>query len=127
MRRIIGFALVAVVLILIGIGNFSEVSTRYACSGMLGSDAQQRRVEAFLKINEYRWWVGLWSDSDGDLTLEIPGELVEHVRLRKFDVLDRFQLLTFARELGGEFSILSGRLYVETLAGTFRGECSKMP
>lgn len=124
MKRTAGLFLVVTVLALIGIANFSEVSTRYECAGTLDSQQVSKEVTAFARVSEYRWWVGFWSDSDGDLTLEMPGLWIEYIpSLRSLGSLDRFQLLTVERRLQGDFSTLSGRLFVETSIGVFAGTC----
>ncbi len=125
MKRVAGVAAFAAVMALIGIGNFSEVASRYRCSGTFASDTHPTDSTIFLKMVEYRWWVGLWSDSDGHIWLEAPGRSVEYFpRLQEIDSLDQFRIMSNQMQLQGDFSTLSGRLYLETSLGTFGGTCT---
>ena len=46
--------------------NYSAVEKNFTCEGKLGDQPDI----AYVVLSEYRWWVRLWSDSDGDLKLQ---------------------------------------------------------
>jgi len=73
---ILGVAVLAVVLVFVFVVNFSAAESRFECAGGFTNDKSKRAVTAFIKLHEYRWWVGLWSDSQGALWLEIPNETI---------------------------------------------------
>ena len=122
---------IAVVLILLVMGylflvNFSAVESRLACAGTMTSNNEKSASEVFLKLQKYRWWVGLWSDSQGSAWLEIPNKAVHyysHVRL----VGDQLQIFETPGSIKGTFSTLSLALNLLTPLGTFEGTCSESP
>ena len=63
------------ILMLIVISGFlivpKSVTTVYECLGELTDDDRHReRASMFMKHTRYRWWVHLWSDSDGNVKTE---------------------------------------------------------
>ena len=66
------------VLLFLFVVNFSTVESRYECAGELSTAKVKRAATAYLRLQEYRWWVGLWSDSDAALWVEVPNETVEY-------------------------------------------------
>lgn len=103
--------------------NFSEADTRYECPGTITSEGAVREKIVFLEIREYRWWVGLWSDSHGSMHLEIPNELV-----RYFAHLTRTGHQLQVRhgpngQLQGNFSSLSHTLALASGIGFIDAKC----
>jgi len=87
------------------------------------SDATGDRLS---ETGEDRWRVGLWSDSAGDVTLEVPNEWVEYYGHTQ-EVGDQMQLLDNSRRLKGNFSALSNSLAVDIPAtGFFDGTCKRL-
>ena len=79
-------------------------------------------MTVFLKIAEYRWWIGLWSDSNGSVWIEVPTEWVDYAPR----VADRGELIQFyglRNEAKGQYSKLSQLLSYERPNGVFEGTC----
>lgn len=119
---IVPLAVVAVVMLM-----FSSRSTRYRCVGTPLSDGSHT---LFMELEEYRWWVGLWSDSDGMLRYEIPTRFTDHYGLLDesgdmIRIYDR-PLEGETKELAGTFSKMSESLSVATPWGRFEGECIRV-
>ena len=126
----IGF-LVAAVVVLGGVAaKFSAVEVRYQCQAEVYR-AQSEPTVASVKFRmaEYRWWMRLWSGSDGSLWIESPQEIVQrYPSLRvKEEYLGRhwYILNSVGKEHGG-FSTSDGMLGIETSAGLFAGQCLKV-
>jgi hypothetical protein len=127
-KRVFGIAggiLGAGLLLFLFIVNFSAVESRYECAGELTTADAKRKATAFLHLEEYRWWVGLWSDSDAALWVEVPNETVEYFSyiVRAGDQMQIFENPTV---LEGTFSTLSRRFALKTHAGFFDGSCKRM-
>lgn len=107
---------------------FSSTETRYECSGALTEKGTRSPpTTVYLKIAEYRWWVGLWSRSDGEVWLEIPHKLTEYYGnvSRSGDNL----LINAPSEkqgIGGIYSKLSSSLSLQTPIGVFEGRCKRI-
>ncbi|MBN8239965.1 hypothetical protein JF541_12445 [Marinobacter hydrocarbonoclasticus] len=115
-------ALVAVLLLVVVI-NFSAVEERYRCEGSFANPLNGQISPIYLKIHDYRWWVGLWSDSDAAVWLEVPNEITEYYGQVK-EVGDKLQLYGHNSEFQGSFSNLSKALQVELPRfGRFSGAC----
>lgn len=79
----------------------------------------------FLKLTEYRWWVKLWSDSDGMIWVEIPGkDFISSTNLDK----DSNQIRIFSgdKQLMGIFSPLSNFLSIKTFDDFYDGQCKEI-
>jgi len=73
-----------------------------------------------VKVEQYRWWVGLWGKSDGALWIEIPNENIEYFG----DIVkvgDQLQIYDYQKNLKGYFSTLSNTLSVLLGEKTFDG------
>ncbi len=55
--------------------NYSADESNYEYNGIWSDSMTSIPPVVFLKIAKYRWWVGLWSDSDGAIWIEIPVEV----------------------------------------------------
>jgi hypothetical protein len=121
---IVGVAALAVVLLFGFVVKFSAAESRFECAGSFANDKTKRTVPAFIKLHEYRWWVGLWSDSQGALWLEIPNETVEYFG----DVTrtgDQLQIREKGKLVGG-FSTLSKTLALNLSRGFYDGNCKRI-
>lgn len=122
-----GLALAAVLLFAFAI-TFSSVESRFECNGTLSSKNASSPATIYIKFAQYRWWVGLWSASDGALWVEVPKRTTDYFgNITK--VADQFQISRSPEELKGlwgYFSTLSGALVLETSAGNFDGRCRKL-
>ena len=74
MLRAILSVVVLIVIAITVVIKFSSIERRYECKGVIGKIP----ITIYIKIEEYRWWVNLWSDSYGNLTLEIPNTAYEY-------------------------------------------------
>ena len=123
-RLIIPAFLVLIVAALVVI-NFSGVKTVLVCEGEITRAEQSRPGKLHASLNLYRWWVGLWSDSDGDFMIELDGG-----ELRYFDLLNNGPTIVEIRigQLGkseyGSYSKLSKTLRLNTGFGFFDGKCT---
>lgn len=106
---------------------FSSVETRYECAGTLSAKEVTSKAKIFVKIERYRWWVKLWSSSDGALWVEVPNKIFDYYSSLTA-VGDQLQISRTQEELKGlwgYYSSLSNTLVLETSVGTFNGQCSK--
>jgi len=76
--KIVAALVGAVLALYLFVVNFSAVESKWACQGTFTEPEGEKKGEAFIRLNDYRFWVGLWSDSDGDLWVEVPGRTVEY-------------------------------------------------
>ena len=135
--RTVLIAAIAVVLLIVGaylIGaNFSGVAKEYVCEGETRwTDEPPQREPGRLRVEDYRWWVGLWSDSHGNAVFE--SKKIAHfvsLNLKKsgqgnfslYMGLDPNQEFWFRRSTG-ELGIR--RFAGDSAAGyTFVGECKE--
>lgn len=73
------------------VANFSSVKTYLECKGNYSSNGQITQTKLFVSIDEYRWWVGLWSNSDGNMRVEI--EEIDFLYYSYLDDIDSFPRL----------------------------------
>lgn len=122
----IAAALVSFVLALyLLVVNFSAVESKYACTGTLTGVPIPENSQVFVRLKDYRFWVGLWSKSDGDFWIEVPSLSVGYFsHLNKAG--DTYGVFEAAEgRFAGNFSKLSGKLdlkITEKLA--FEGTCT---
>lgn len=124
--KYIGFALGGLLVLFLFVANFSATKTNLQCTGEISYEGNTRPLTVYMKLTEYRPWVGLWSDPDSSINLEISNEWVEyygHVE----EVGDQLQIYeTYpAKALKGNFSKLSKILAIdlESPFGFFDGNC----
>lgn len=103
---------------------FHAVETRFRCSGEFSSDGNPQKATLYVKLNEYRWWVALWGDSVGDITLEVQNKpLVDlFVSIKKNG--DLLTIYDYEKRPQGYFSTLSKTLAVTTDRWSFDGTCN---
>jgi hypothetical protein len=124
MAKYMAFLVVGLVLLFLFVANFSAKESKFECKGELVKDGASNASTIFIKLTEYRPWVGLWGNSTGSLHLEIPNEWVEY-----YDHLEVVgnQLHIFetypTKTVKGSLSNLSQALLIETALGTFKGTC----
>lgn len=101
--------------------NFSGTESKFKCNGEALINGKSQKSSVFIKLHEYRWWVGLWNDSDGSIWLEAP-----KVTLAYFDNLNDSgnQIQIYERDnLRGYFSKLSNTLEIHDPDISFTGTC----
>jgi hypothetical protein len=96
---------VALFALLVVVSNFSAVESRFECSGEMqhSPSSTSSPVKVYFRLQEYRWSVGFWSDSDGSLWLEVPKRgpmYFEHV----YDSGEQLMISTSDKAYGGTFS-----------------------
>ena len=123
--KFIGYFILALVLLLSIVVGYSSVESRFECSGEMTFDSISKPSTIHIKLNEYRWWVNLWSESDGDFYLEIPNVLVKFYD-RVIDLDPQIQILGHQKEIKGNFSKLSKTLILDTSVGFFDGTCNRL-
>jgi len=109
--KILGAIGIAVALLFIFLANFSVVESRFQCPGELSSTDGSHPVTVYMKLDEYRWWVGLWSESDAAIHIEIPNTYIDFFNYVK-KVGDQYQIFDSAKKLKGNFSTLSKALAI---------------
>ncbi len=121
--KILGGLLALAVLLFLFVANFSAVESRFECSGKTTSKGGEQPATIFLKLETYRWWTGLWSDSSGSAWVELPNQTVSYFG----HISEAGDLLHFSdspNKFSGNFSTLSGAVGVDLGAfGVFDGTC----
>jgi len=112
LMKILGAIGVAVLLLFVIVAKFSTVESRFQCPGEISSTDGIRPVTVYLKLEEYRWWVGLWSESDAAVHIEIPNTYIDYFGNVK-KVGDQYQIFDSAKSLKGNFSTLSKTLAIQ--------------
>jgi hypothetical protein len=129
LMKILGAIGVTVLLLLVFVAKFSTVESRFQCPGEISSTDGVRRVSIYLKLEEYRWWVGLWSESDAAVHIEIPNTYIDYFGNVK-KVGDQYQIFDSAKSLKGNFSTLSKTLAIQLplrqKTDFFDGTCKKI-
>jgi hypothetical protein len=118
---IIFFLIIGLFLVLI---NFSSRDSRFKCTGNITVENKSPKAASiYIKLEKYRWWVGLWSDSDGSLWLEVPNSWSDYYN-RIVDSGENLIIYdTYEKKLKGNFSMLSKTIAIETTVGYFVGTC----
>ena len=120
--RYVGFLVVLIISGFVFIANLSVASYRYECVGEVVNRQSTSPVTVFIKVERYRWWVGLWGDSDGSLYVEVPNGFVRYFGdLRELG--EQTQIFDFDGRLQGNFSSLSRILALDLPNGMFDGRC----
>jgi len=126
--KILGAIGVTVLLVFVFVANFSAVETHFQCPGQISSTDGSRPVTVYLKLEEYRWWVSLWSESGAAMHIEIPNSYVEYFGDVK-KVGDQYQIFDSTQKIKGNFSTLSKALAInlplKLQTDFFDGTCKK--
>jgi hypothetical protein len=124
--KILGGLLAFTLLLFLLVANFSVVESRFECNGKITADGAEQPATVFVKLEKYRWWVGLWSDSSGSAWVEIPNQTISyfgHVT-EAGDQLQLWDSFGSPSNISGIFSTLSRTLGVKAGAlGVFEGAC----
>jgi hypothetical protein len=126
--KILGAIGGAALLLFLFVANFSTVESRFQCPGEISSTDGSRPVTVYLKLEEYRWWVDLWSESDAAIHVEIPNTYIDYFGNVK-KVGDQYQIFDSAQRIKGNFSLLSKVLAInlplKLQTDFFDGTCKK--
>ena len=120
-KLVVGVLLAAIAGILVLL-NFSAVDSKLACTGIMTTTDGARDAKVFLRVKQYRWWVGLWSASHGSVFLEIPTTTIEYFGHMKV-IEDQVQIYKDSTSIRGHYSKLSHALALATSSGLFEGTC----
>lgn len=124
--KILAGLLALSVLLFLFVANFSATESRYECSGEITSNETVQPAKLFFKLERYRWWVSLWSDSKDAAWVEVPNQTVSYFG----HVSESGDFLHFSDSTGkfvGNFSTLSHTIGVSL--GAFRvfdGSCKEI-
>lgn len=122
MKKITAIALFVISIFVIVL-FFSAKSTNYECTGSFQKNSTDKVI--FLKHKEYRFWVGLWSDSKGMLWVEIPGKDLDVVTdIKEAGTL--LQLYGYNKEMKGHFSPLSKFISIKISSDFYDGQCKEI-
>ena len=122
--------LIAVLIIaFVVVVNFSQTETALRCEGEYTSEGHSSPMTLYLALREYRWWVGLWTDSNGNLTVEIHplGDFRYYDSLKKLGGTDAWQIwIRFGQDakLLGQYNGLSKTITLRIPPGSFEGACT---
>ena len=120
--KYLGVLLLAIMALFLFVVNFSSSSSKFECAGKITSGEKETPKTVYIELEEYRWWVSLWSNSDGNIQLEISNEHVgyyDHI----VEVGNQLQIYDPPKEMKGNFSTLSKTLALKTPYGFFDGRC----
>ena len=106
------------------VANFSISASSFECAGKVTTKGDSQPLMVYIKLEEYRRWVGLWSDSDASLHKEIRNRFVNCFG-NLIRVGEQYEILNFNKRLQGNFSTLSKSLALSTSAGFFDGTCTR--
>jgi hypothetical protein len=127
--KVAGFILLLLffgsVLLFVIASKFSSVKSKYECNGILTSGGESNQKTVYIIHEKYRWWVDLWSNSKGNLKLEIPNiafRYYGHIQKIGYNYMIYYQ----PNELVGSFSSLSKTLSIDTQFGFFDGKCKNI-
>jgi ABC-type cobalt transport system substrate-binding protein len=111
-----------IVIALVVVINFSAVETSFECKGKISADNMSEDSTIYIKLSEYRPWVALWNDADGDLKFEIPSQYLGFYT-PIHEVGDQLQIYD-DQKIAGNFSKLSKVLALKVPTGFFDGNCT---
>jgi hypothetical protein len=120
-----GFLLIATLcgLLFFIVVKFSIIESKYECVGKIKYEDQDQQwpTTLFIKIQEYRWWVGLWNDRNiGQIIVEEPTQPYEFFLITdKFE--DQLRIKDMQGNTIGGFSTLSKTLKLKWYKGDFTG------
>jgi len=136
-RRLIISALVLIVgliAVFILLANFSHTETVLKCEGEISIEGQTMPSKLYARLSEYRWWVGLSSNSDGNIMIELPDVGFRYFsRIKDTGLVLNIYLLNISEghkdklehELVGAYSKMSKTLKLSFGDIFFKGACKE--
>ena len=119
-KAIIGLIFI-VIIALVVVFKFSAVETSFECKGKITNENKSEEAAIYIKLSEYRPWVGLWSISDGNLKFEMPSQYFGYYTPIKVSG-EQIQIYD-DQKFAGNFSKLSKVLALKVPSGFFDGSC----
>lgn len=126
LSKFIAASVALIVIVFVLIVTLSAIDTRLQCTGTLTQQSVASPMTIFVKITEYRWWVGLWSESEGNVWLEIPNRSFEYYENVSRNGESLLINAPSGRGVGGLYSKLSNSLSLQTKMGVFDGSCQRV-
>jgi hypothetical protein len=131
MTRVLKWVLAAVValgVVLIVVVNFSERKQFYVCDGETRVGDKSTPDKAYVELSEYRWWVHLWSESDGNLRVQLDkANMIDYLTtvMRIGDGrLALYQFMDFDRKFKGGLKAANGEISIKIGENVmFSGNC----
>jgi hypothetical protein len=123
--KYLGALVLVVVLLYTFLVKSSAVVSKFECSGGISSEGGSHPVTVYMQLEEYRWWVGLWSDSNGNLRIEIPNKTIQYYG-HVVKAGSQLQIFYRQNDPRGNFSTLSKALALSTPNGFFDGTCKRV-
>jgi hypothetical protein len=120
----VGALLLMLLVLAFGVVNYSTSSSTYRCQDAIAETSERQAV--YIVLNEYRPWVGLWNNSDGNLYFLWPArDVTTSFSLQKS--ADTFRAYSHPDLTGlkGQFSLGNKALRIETPNGNFDGVCER--
>ena len=125
--KILGGLVIAAIVFFLIAAEFSAVESRLECGGSITAEGAETPSAVFVKLEKYRWWVSLWSDSWGSAWVELPNRSVSYFpHVTKAG--DLIQFWDFpGGNFSGNYSTLSGAIGVDLGGfGLFDGSCKSI-
>ncbi len=123
--KYLGALTLTAVFLFVFVANFSSATSSFECSGEISFNGDSHPITIYIVLEEYRWWVGLWSDSDGNIQLEIPNETTMYYS-HVVEVETQLKIYNSPKDLKGNLSTLSKILALSTPFGFFDGKCKSI-
>jgi len=120
--KVLGASLVAATALFLMAVNLSFVDTSFLCAGVISSEDGWHPAAAAFTLRRYRWWAGLWNDSQGHAWITLPdrgGESFAHVDAEG----DLLRITGCGTEVQGVFSRSLRDLNLHSRDGAFGGTC----
>lgn len=111
---------------------FSETQHKYECVGALKTSVDVKHgSKVYIVHNDYRPWVKLWSQSDGDVKIEVPGRWIQYYSYVEDTGNEDSHLHIFNAKDGalvGFLSKLSNHFWINiaSIESIFEGTCKKI-
>lgn len=121
--KYIGYLILSTVILYAFLVNFSIKESEFKC---IGEMANKQGQVIYFRLSEARWWVGLWSDSDGSVWIEYPNNWVNNFNdiARVGDIYQIYE----SNKINGTFSTLSNALQIKAYGSSyyFEGTCDSI-
>src|SRR5688572_29306861 len=120
----VGALLLMLLVLAFGVVNYSTSSSTYRCRDAIAETSERQAV--YIVLNEYRPWVGLWNNSDGNLYFLWPArDVTTSFSLQKSAGTFRAYSNPDLTGLKGQYSLGNKALRIETPNGNFDGVCER--
>ena len=105
--------------------NHSAIETQFKCKGVLVNQHSSEFTPLYVKMLRYRFWVNLWADTDGSMSVEIP-EIWTHFYSKVRNEAAQYQMMNSQGGVEGVFSDSNDTFALVTPYGFFNGTCKEI-